>query len=139
MRLFTRMVLPSLFLLLTSARCKTHQWYSISVHNDTNDTIYFHVAGWGNTHIYPDTNLEGAKPALIRVLPLRSNAYYQSGPWEEYFSDLPADTVSIFFFDDDTIDAYTWDRIRDEYKILNRYDLSFEELQSTNFQVRFPR
>ena len=44
----------------------------------------------------------------------------------------------IFLFSKDTIDQVPWDRIRDEYLILRRYDLTLEDLEAMNWTIEYP-
>lgn len=48
------------------------------------------------------------------------------------------DTLLIFVFNVDTFDTYGWDYVREHYLVLQRYDLSLENLQSVNFRLSFP-
>ena len=50
----------------------------------------------------------------------------------------PSDTVSIFIFHTDTLMAYPWETIRDEYKILVRYDLNWEDIRNVNYHILYP-
>lgn len=54
------------------------------------------------------------------------------------FKQLPRDTLSIFIFHTDTLNKYPWEKIRDEYKILKRYDLSFEDIKRLGYKVPYP-
>jgi hypothetical protein len=58
--------------------------------------------------------------------------------WEGIFEDLPADTFMIFIFDADTLEQVPWDKVRSEYKILKRYDLSLQDLKDRDWKVVYP-
>lgn len=67
--------------------------------------------------------------------------------FEEAFFDMTCyeadfgysyDTLLIFVFNADTLDTYGWDYVREHYKVLQRYDLSLEDLQDLNFRLCFP-
>ncbi|HNB11084.1 MAG TPA: hypothetical protein PK754_16140, partial [bacterium] len=60
------------------------------------------------------------------------------GRWEERFEDLPAETLMIFIFDADTLDQVPWEKVRSEYKILRRYDLSLQDLKDRDWKVVYP-
>ena len=49
-----------------------------------------------------------------------------SDNWEEEIEFLPKDTLSIFIFSTDTLNKYSWEEVRRDYKILRRYDLRFK-------------
>lgn len=48
------------------------------------------------------------------------------------------DTLIVFVFDADTLEAVGWDVVCSEYKVLQRYDLSLENLQDLDFKLCFP-
>ncbi|HMV25802.1 MAG TPA: hypothetical protein PLH27_08190 [bacterium] len=86
---------------------------------------------------YPDTSIgeilsgEDIKPNSQRVFGIQ-------GRWEERFEDLPAETLMIFIFDADTLDQVPWEKVRSEYKILRRYDLSLQDLKDRDWKVVYP-
>lgn len=88
-------------------------------------------------YTYPDTSI-----ALIlhgeEVAPNSQQVFGIQGKWEERFKDLPADTLMIFIFDVDTLTLVPWNRVRSEYKILKRYDLSLQDLKDRDWKVIYP-
>ncbi|NWO28348.1 hypothetical protein [Capnocytophaga sp. oral taxon 903] len=58
--------------------------------------------------------------------------------WGEILKKLPKDTLSIFIFSSDTLNKYSWEEVRRDYKILKRYDLSYEDCVRLNFIVPYP-
>lgn len=46
-----------------------------------------------------------------------------------YPDDVILDTVSIFVYDADSINYYSWDTVIKYYKILQRYDISMSDLE----------
>lgn len=111
--------------------------YRITIENASPHPIQYYVAGLGTERLYPDTLLPGAKPPFAIISPTRQGYYDQSGTWESYFELLPADTLSIFIFHADTVAKYPWDIVREEYKVLQRFDLSLEQLKSNNYIVTY--
>ena len=49
-----------------------------------------------------------------------------------------ADTLIFFVFSVETLNKYTWEEIREGYKILKRYDLSIQNLDSLNWTITYP-
>ena len=49
-----------------------------------------------------------------------------------------SDTLSVFVFHIDTLLNHSWKEIRDGYKILVRYDLSAEDLESLRGEIYYP-
>jgi hypothetical protein len=88
---------------------------------------------------YPDTILPEAgyrvfptiQPNEIR--PILGRGY----KIKEFFTILPNDTMSVFIFHADTLEKYSWEVIRDEYKILKRYDLSLRDLKNMNYTITY--
>jgi hypothetical protein len=59
--------------------------------------------------------------------------------WEQFFNNLPKDTLSLFIFHTDTLTKYSWEEIRREYKILRRYDLSIEDIHRLKNKYDVPK
>ena len=88
---------------------------------------------------YPDTLIPGDNNRL-RGVEQGGYGYLDSKKkWKEVYDGLPADTLSIFFFSGDTLIKYPWEKIRVDYNILDRYDLSLQDLENNNWEVVFPR
>ncbi len=60
------------------------------------------------------------------------------GDVDKQFDMWQCDTVSLFIFDKNVIDNYQWDYIVNNYCILQRYDLSKEDLVRLNYQITYP-
>ena len=52
--------------------------------------------------------------------------------------DFPDYIMMIYLFSKDTIDQVPWSRIRDEYLVLQRYDLTLDDLEAMNWTVEYP-
>lgn len=87
---------------------------------------------------YPDTLISNEYDKLIGVPANKRVPYDSKEKWEEVFKGLPADTLTIFIFDGDTVASYEWEYIRNEYKILRRYDLSLQDLERLEWTVTYP-
>ncbi|MCB9292373.1 MAG: hypothetical protein H6559_04465 [Lewinellaceae bacterium] len=44
----------------------------------------------------------------------------------------------LYLFSRDTIGQVPWQRIRDEYLVLRRYDLTLEDLEALDWTVEYP-
>ena len=51
---------------------------------------------------------------------------------------MPGDTLSIYLFHVDTLAKYSIDEIREDYKVLQRYDLSLEDLEHLDYKLSYP-
>lgn len=107
--------------------------YSITLRNNSNDFINSFII-----YTYPDTLLPLKEPHIIGVPPNNFSFIDSKKRWEEVYKQLPADTLSIFIMNNDTVKNNDWQQIRAGYKIIKRYDLSLEELNRNNFEVNYP-
>ena len=106
--------------------------YSIFIDNKSELVISSYLAlGENGATAYPDTTLSfDRKWVGYETKP--NNRAYQVLPtftYEEWFARLSQDTLSIFIFSQNTLNQYSWFEIQSDYKILQRYDLSFEDLK----------
>jgi hypothetical protein len=124
---------------LMSNSCEEISGYDnrLTIVNNSDKRI-FYVEGV----TYPDTSIGSYNPvrsfAENGANPHSSNGITILGKWEESFKELPVDTLMIFIFDADTLEQVPWDKIRSEYKILKRYDLSLQDLKDRDWKVVYP-
>jgi hypothetical protein len=103
--------------------------YRIEIHNYTNDTIQFY-----GSYNYPDTSIDATKPRLIMATPNYFGYLDSKYEWKDV---LPKDTILIYILNKDTVDGYSWETIKKEYKILKKYTLSLEDLENNDFKVSY--
>jgi hypothetical protein len=48
------------------------------------------------------------------------------------------DTLYVFIFHPDTIAKYTWKEIADKYRILQRYDMTLNDLKNIHYHICYP-
>lgn len=116
----------------------TDAWYELDVYNNSNDTIACWFANVEST--YPDTLLPEEKPSIHLELlnPNEENIVYSLGvSFDEWF-DNEYDKISIYVFSKDTLDKYNWEEIRENYRLLIRYDLSYNDIKKLNYSIPFP-
>lgn len=60
--------------------------------------------------------------------------------YKEFYKEEKQDTLCLFIFSLDTIAKYGWDKVREDYNILARYDLCVvpSELRKLGFKVSYP-
>jgi len=108
-----------------------YTWY---FDNQTNDTlgVYFALGHDGQT-AYPDTTLpvDPNKAPIMGADPHKKQSLlvYDPRPYEDVIKSLPKDTLSIFIINIDSVGKFTWEEIRQGYKILRRYDLSLSDIR----------
>ncbi len=75
------------------------------------------------------------KAHIVGLDPYKKQVVYITGV---KYENMVKDTLSVFFFHQDTLQKYKWQEIKDKYKILKRYDLSLNDLQNLNFSIPYP-
>lgn len=130
--------------MLCSFKCKKsdsdiNQGY---IHNMSQHTITISMSNNYNLDpLYPDTILPIQRTTTGgQLFPNeKKEILHKSVSWKSIY-DIKADidTISFFVYDVDTLEKYPWDTIREQYMILQRYDLSLHDLQKLNFTILFP-
>ncbi len=72
------------------------------------------------------------------ISPDKSEVMYISSPIGEYIDTFPLDTMAVFVFDPDTLDAYPWEVIRDEYKVLKTHFITIDDVLKSDTIVVYP-
>lgn len=114
--------------------------YAISMVNKSNSNIGYYYARKGEYgDNYPDS-LPRSNDKVVDELNNYPNSVIFMGRNPKEFFDrfLPRDTLFLFVFSTDTLNKYSWQEIRDGYKILKRYDLSLQDLKEMNFKIIYP-
>ena len=106
------------------------------IKNQSNCAISIYPARRGFDFVYPDTSITLLKNH--RELKFNQSTNFASADWKEEIEFLPKDTLSIFIFSTDTLNKYSWEEVWRDYKILKRYDLSYEDCVRLNFIVPYP-
>ena len=117
----------------------------IEIANNSEDSICFYpyslrpnISGWAT---YPDTLLppDDLKTLMYKSIPPHS---YMSLEVEATKNELKEifgfDSLMIFIFSKDTLNAYSWEEIRSGYKILKRFDFNINDLDSLNWTLTYP-
>jgi hypothetical protein len=71
------------------------------------------------------------------IMPGDSLSY--SGHFVASLQDQQAVVLMVFLFSYDSIRTLQWERIREKYLILERYDLSLQDLINRNWIVEYPK
>lgn len=134
-------IIVGISMILMGSSCKdlVDHVYGIDVRNNTDYTILAAPGlgpGWLSS--YPDTAISELKPAFFHVSPHLKNYIGNGDKWENVFPGLPKDTLSIYIFSEDTLKSYDWGKVKEDYKILSRYDLSLDDLKKLNWTVTYP-
>ena len=135
-----------LIVMLCKCSCDDDHW-SIDIYNNSEKTIFTNN-GWH----YPDTTFavnyvfdpfyNDKKDTANKTQwakPFQKCITYvgRHSTWESNFK-YENDTVMIFIFDGDVIGNVDWEIVKKDYLILQRYDLSLQDLQKLNWKVDYP-
>jgi hypothetical protein len=87
-----------------------------------------------------DTILPVSKPTLLPGAKNLSRSIDSLTPWDVLYNAFPEDSISmhIFFFHPDTISKYSWEEIKNGYRVMYRYDLSLSDLERLNYRLTYP-
>jgi hypothetical protein len=135
------LLLAPISLLAFSISCEnlSEKWYTIKIENNTTKQIFV-SAGCGKYGMtsYPDTILPDLEPSLLSVSSFDYNNLRSSIAWEDIIKQQPEDVLSIYFFNADTINQYEWSEIKQGNKVMERRELSLEDLQGMNWTITYP-
>lgn len=89
---------------------------------------------------YPDTLLPKANIGRYcsKIEPKHCEAWSPDLTAKDIRDSYIKDTLIFFLFSVDTLNKYSWKEIREDYKILKRYDLSISDLDSMNWTIIYP-
>ncbi|GHU85653.1 hypothetical protein FACS1894153_1260 [Bacteroidia bacterium] len=143
-RIINISVICSILFIITGCPFAMDYKYQWCVHNKTSDTLGVYMA-FGiyefSPTSYPDTTLPVYldKNMIFMSEPNTERTIFGTGiRWDKIIIELPKDTLSIFVFNYDTLKNYTWEEINENYKILVRYDLSYNDLNMLKFTIHYP-
>lgn len=109
--------------------------YSVSVLQLSKAQIWEHVFS------YPDTIIP--KEAVFNPWNVAKNYekaifWTQSTKLQNFMEREKIDTVCVFVFKTEVLEQFSWDSIRSNYLVLQRYDLSYEDVANSNYEICFP-
>ncbi|MDH6307243.1 hypothetical protein M2451_004156 [Dysgonomonas sp. PFB1-18] len=106
--------MTGIILIILFTGCPDADFDNIWLKNNSNRNVVVYIGEEGlGEPVYPDTLL----PSINRTKPV-----YKAISQYLFTKDIKNSKVCIFFLDQDTITKYGWDKIRDDYMILKRYD-----------------
>lgn len=111
--------------------------YPIDLKNDSNHKLRCNSnTNLNYEYIYPDTSLY-REPQGVIVYPGQTvDVGGGSLSWESIYENI--DTISFVIYDVDTLVKYSWEKVKSNYLILQRYDLSIYDLQKLNYRLHYP-
>lgn len=125
--IFHLLLLVSLTFVLTACPEDVIEVESFNFYNNSDKDVclYLGVAKRENGgSLYPDTMISEVKTMSGSVSLSKNGGYF----YYMYNRYKVSDTLCLFIYDADTVNAYSWEEIKSGYKILQRYDLDIKEL-----------
>ncbi len=119
-----------IFCCISSCELLPDHVYGIKIQNYSNDTIVFYA-----NYSYPDTAIIADRPGLVMAYPQDYSYWDSKKKWEDV---LPNDTISIFIFSKASINKFSWNDIKKNYIVLQRYDISIKELKALGSTFTYP-
>ena len=120
------------FLIMITARCDYSEGFRF--HNNSTSDVYIDLDLYGGI-LYPDTAISKTKRGALYKA--GDTFYYTINTAKESILNQHG-TVSLFIFDADTFNIYSWEEIRNGYKILQRYDISVEDFKALRYNISYP-
>jgi len=93
--------------------------------------------GTNDGTIHPGYNKIDSVTSMY-ILPYTKKVIWYGDNENQVYDDLRHDTLSLFIFSRDTLQCYGYDNVRDNYRILVRYDLSIDECKQLNYVFPYP-
>lgn len=113
--------------------------YTIDLTNNASHSIgYYFATGGRFGTFYPDSLPVTNAYIIYDINRVIMPGFETHLDWDNVFRTLPKDTLSLFIFHTDTLNKYTWDEVRNGYKVLKRYNLSLADLERLNFKIVYP-
>ncbi|WP_179009661.1 hypothetical protein [Winogradskyella forsetii] len=117
---------------LLSCEDLVEQTYKFNIRNESDFELYFTM-----DYKYPDTTLS-AENTTNRILPMSTFRLGGFRTQDKIFDESVNDTLSFFFLTKETIENNEWYEIRSNYLILKRFDVSYDDFQSIDFEIVYP-
>lgn len=137
-----RKIVILLFVFICSLiSCKTFKVFSsFEIINHSHISIGVIPACLQTGFFYPDTIPPANRPAITFVSPKSQRELWHSGDTFEntFVHIVKNDTLSLFIYDRDTLEAYDWSDIRKEGKLIVRYDLSLSDIKKVTSDGKHP-
>lgn len=126
-------------LLLSTCRFPESNGRSIKIVNNSNDTIAYFADERTYDPDYP-TMFDELPERFFHIVPIGPKDFFYDEIFfpVEYFNNYPDKKSKIYLFSMDTLNAYSYKEIREGYKYLKRYDLSYADMDRINWTITYP-
>ncbi len=129
-------ILTISFLMFLELSCVKKYGYSIN--NQSKNIVSSYIANGDIPHkTYYGDSLPKTNDHFIILKPNEGVFIEHLTNLEEQFAKLPKDTLSVYFFSVDTLNAYPWNTIRRENKYLKKFDLSLSDIRRMGLKIDY--
>lgn len=135
------LIYGAIILMSTTCRKETETCHhNLLIFNNSNAAAYvsFSLA-------FPDTSIIDPNPALspeffkVTADEKKNLMFSNRDCIEDVFKyRVQSDTISIFIYDAFLLESTSWDKVKQDYLIFKRYDLSLQDLKNRNFTITYP-
>ena len=118
--------------------------HGIHVENNSDLEISFYSYSLLYGQFYPDTILKQDTLKDYSLSHVKPHSQIWVGTGFNYREikkgNIPYynDTLMFFVFSRDTLNKYSWEEIKRDYKILKRYDITGRQLNDQNWTITYP-
>ncbi len=103
------------------------------IFNNSSNAIKGMVSAQAPSNVIPE---EKAGLFDIPVQQYMAHVYFEKS-WDDVYSKIPNDTITVFIFDPNVIGANDWADVRRNRMYLKRYTFTKTELQTANGKVTY--
>lgn len=112
---------------------------ALSLVNDSSKDVYFYNSEDFSKGHFPDTLLPMEKPIGLQFVKMNGKSgKYVNPDWDFRYSIMPESKFTVFVLNANLVDSIPWIEIREDYEILARYDITLEELEESNYTIKYP-
>jgi len=141
-----------LFIVIFHSCACDSKYRCITLKNSSNRTIYavnsicsteFPSDYFMQSLCYPDTSVpvQSIYDDWYKILPNGNNEHSlcdgRHGDWKYEF-EHNIDTLMIYIFDEEVLKNNAWEDVINNYLVLQRYDLSLQDLEKLNWKICYP-
>lgn len=135
-------LLSAAVILLSVSACECwFAFYSFGFKNNSASELYLKYPVYPERWqygFYPDTTIRFTLYTSIIPVNFVASEKTTCKTIEGWFSKFPNDTVSLFIFDAEVVESNSWEKVVDEYLVLQRYDLSIEDFKKLGSLIPYP-
>lgn len=125
-------------LIILSCHPDNNPGKGLSLENASDLDVYFYSSEIFETGHFPDTLLPEVRPLGLQfIMANGASGKFVDPNWEEIFDRLPQNKFTMFVLSAEIVDNTEWEEIRNNNLTLRRFDISLDELESSDYTIRY--